>query len=291
MNNFLSVIKLLKLKHHIKNIVVFIPLIFSLKFLDLKLVALSLVAFLSFSLIASAVYIFNDIFDVEKDRLHPIKKTRPIASGEITIPFAWSLFALMILFSFALSLVINKYVFIMVLAYLILNICYTYKLKAMPIVDVVCIALGFILRVLAGCAAILVLPSPLVILLTFFTSMFFTYSKRKLEYSLIENSENCRKSIREYNEPLLNQYVTINAILSIAFYFTYMLDETTIKRAGTEYLYITVIPFAILIYRLLFLVHTCSNNDDPANFIYKDKTTKVIMFIYFVTLALVFLIH
>ena len=125
--------------------------------------------------------------------------------------------------------------------------------------------------------------------LHFFCYSLFTYSKRKLEYSLIKDTENCRKSIREYNEPLLNQYVTINAILSIVFYFTYMLDET--KRAGTEFLYITVIPFVILIYRLLFLIHTCSNNDDPANFIYKDKTTKIILLVYFITLAIVLFIH
>ena len=159
-----------------------------------------------------------------------------------------------------------------------------------PIIDVVCIALGFILRILVGCGVILVIPSPLVILLTFFTSMFFTFSKRKLEYNLIRDKKGCRKSIKEYTEPLLNQFVTINAVLSIAFYFTYMLDPSTIQRTGTEYLYITVIPFSIVVFRLLFKTYTCSDNDDPAEFIYKDKMLKVLMLLYLIILLIVLFI-
>lgn len=279
-----SIIKLIKPKHHVKNLVVFIPLIFSLKFLVLKSVIMSIAAFISFCFIASAIYVFNDILDVEKDRLHPIKKTRPIASGEISVKFAWYLFIILTIFSILSSIAVNKYVCFSIIAYLLLNIWYSLQLKFMPIIDVVCIAFGFIFRVLAGCAAILSVPSPLVILLTFFTSMFFTFSKRKLEYALIKDSSNCRKSIAEYTEPLLNHYVSINAILSIAFYFTYMLDPKTIEKAQTEFLYITVIPFAIIIFRLLFKIYTCSNNDDPAEFMFKDKTIIYLCFIYLITL-------
>ena len=287
MNKFKSIIKLLKLNHHIKNIVVFIPLIFSLKFLDINSTLMTLYAFIGFCLIASAVYVFNDIIDLKNDKLHPIKKNRPIASGTISIHFAWKLFILISLASFIITFSINKYVFISVLLYLILNIWYSLKLKSLPIIDIVCIALGFILRILAGCGAILVMPSPLVILLTFFTSMFFTFSKRKLEYELIEDKNNCRKSLKEYTSTLLNQFITINAVLAIAFYFTYMLDAKTIQRTGTEFLYITVIPFSIIIFRLLFKIFTCSNNDDPADFIYNDKTLKILMLIYLIILFVI----
>lgn len=287
MNKFKSIIKLLKLNHHIKNVVVFIPLIFSLKFLDINSTLMTLYAFIGFCLIASAVYVFNDIIDLKNDKLHPIKKNRPIASGAISIHFAWKLFILISLASFIITFSINKYVFISVLLYLILNIWYSLKLKSLPIIDIVCIALGFILRILAGCGAILVMPSPLVILLTFFTSMFFTFSKRKLEYELIEDKNNCRKSLKEYTSALLNQFITINAVLAIAFYFTYMLDTKTIQRTGTEFLYITVIPFSIIIFRLLFKIFTCSNNDDPADFIYNDKTLKILMLIYLIILFVI----
>lgn len=290
MNKWQSIITLLKLKHHIKNIVIFIPLIFSLKFLDINSLIFAFVAFISFSLIASSIYILNDILDVENDKLHPIKKNRPIASGKISMLFAWRLFIVITILSFFVSLLVNKFVFLSIIIYLLLNIWYSLQLKFLPIIDVVCIALGFILRILAGCGAILVIPSPLVILLTFFTSMFFTFSKRKLEYMLIKDKSSCRKSIKEYTESLLNQFVTINAVLSISFYFTYMLDPVTIKRVGNEFLYVTVIPFSIIIFRLLFKIYTCSNNDDPAEIIYKDKTLKVLIFIYLLILFAVLII-
>ena len=287
MNNLKTIIKLLKIKHYVKNIVVFIPLVFSLKFLEFNATLEAIIAFIAFDLIASAVYIFNDILDVENDKLHPVKKFRPIASGEVSIPLAWVLFALLVIGSFVISLFIGKFVFLSMLLYLLLNIWYSLQLKSLPIIDAVCIALGFILRILAGCAAILVVPSPLVILLTFFTSMFFTFSKRKLEYKLLDDKGLCRKSIKGYNESLLNQFVAINAVLSIAFYITYMLDSTTIQRTGSEYLYVTVIPFAIIIYRLLFKIYTATDNDDPAEFIYGDKTLKILMFTYLIILFIV----
>lgn len=178
-----SIIKLVKPKHHVKNIVVFIPLVFSLKFLNLHSTLCALISMLAFCLVVSAVYVFNDIIDIESDKQHPIKKNRPIASGKISILQAWIFFFILLFCGVGISLTINLYVFTSILLYLLLNIWYSLQLKYLPIIDVMCIALGFILRILAGCGAILVIPSPLVILLTFFTSMFFTFSKRKMEFS------------------------------------------------------------------------------------------------------------
>ena len=287
MNKLKSIINLLKIKHYVKNIVVFIPLVFSLKFLELNATLEAVIAFIAFNLIASAVYIFNDILDVENDKLHPVKKFRPIASGKISIHLAWILFVLFAISAFIVALTVNKLVFLSIFLYLILNIWYSLQLKSLPIIDAVGIALGFILRILAGCSAILVVPSPLVILLTFFTSMFFTFSKRKLEYKLLDDKGLCRKSIKGYNETLLNQFVMTNAVLSIAFYITYMLDSTTIQRTGSEYLFITVIPFTIIIYRLVFKIYTANDNDDPAEFFYHDKTLKILIFTYLIILFIV----
>lgn len=287
MNKFKSIINLLKIKHYVKNIVVFIPLVFSLKFLELNATLEAVIAFIAFDLIASSVYIFNDILDVENDKLHPVKKFRPIASGKISIHLAWILFVLFAISAFIVALTVNKLVFLSIFLYLILNILYSLQLKFLPIIDALGIALGFILRILAGCFAISVVPSPLVILLTFFTSMFFTFSKRKLEYKLLDDKGLCRKSIKGYNETLLNQFVMANAVLSIAFYITYMLDSTTIQRTGSEYLFITVIPFTIIIYRLVFKIYTANDNDDPAEFFYHDKTLKILIFTYLIILFIV----
>lgn len=287
MNKLKSIINLLKIKHYVKNIVVFIPLVFSLKFLEFNATLEAIIAFIAFDLIASAVYIFNDILDIENDKLHPVKKFRPIASGKISIHLAWILFVLFAISAFIVALIVNKLIFLSIFLYLILNIWYSLQLKSLPIIDAVGIALGFILRILAGCSAILVVPSPLVILLTFFTSMFFTFSKRKLEYKLLDDKGLCRKSIKGYNETLLNQFVMTNAVLSIAFYITYMLDSTTIQRTGSEYLFITVIPFTIIIYRLVFKIYTANDNDDPAEFFYHDKTLKILIFTYLIILFIV----
>ncbi len=96
-----------------------------------------------------------------------------------------------------------------------------------------------------------------------------------------------RKSIQQYNESLLNQYVTINAVLAIAFYFTYMLDPVTVKKSEAQFLYVTAIPFTVLFFRLLFLIQTCKNVDDPATFIYKDATIKWLVVAYVITFTAV----
>jgi len=283
-----DILKLLKIKHYIKNLIVFVPLLFSRNFANIHLGLRAVVCFMVFCLISSAVYIYNDIIDKDTDSKHPIKKFRPIASSKVSLKTAWILFTLILLMSIYLSLKLNLQVFFIIISYLILNIFYSIYFKKMAIIDVVCITSGFILRILAGCSVITVQPSPLVILLTFFTGMFFTFAKRKLEYQLITDKTLCRTSIKNYNISLLNQYVGINAILSIAFYFTYMLDGNTIKLCKTKYLYITAIPFTIIIYRLLYLIYTNNRNDDIAVFIYKDKPLHY-LFIFYIS-VLVFIL-
>lgn len=277
-----DVIKTLKVNHYLKNIVVFLPIIFSMNLTNINLLGKEVLMFVSFCLISSAVYVLNDLIDIEKDRLHPVKSRRPIAVGRVSklqaILLFWGLFFL----STGLSLKLNLYCFGAVLLYLFLNVLYSLRLKYLELVDVVCIALGFILRVLAGCAAIWVVPSALIVLLTFFMSMFFTFSKRKLELKLLK--ESARNSVKNLSESLLNQYIIINAILSVAFYFTYVLDDKTIARAGTQYLWITVIPFALLFFRLLYLTNIETENDDPMHFIENDLQIKLLMGIFFVLL-------
>jgi len=277
---------LLRVQQYIKNAVVFIPLIFSLKIFDGGSVLSSMEAFVAFCLMSSSVYILNDIIDVKYDMAHPYKKKRLVACGLISKGVAVIISLILAVSSLAVAFNINLLSFLSVLFYLVLNIFYAFCLKNFAIVDVFCIALGFILRILAGCAAIYAPPSALVILLTLFTSMFFTFSKRKLEYNL-ENLKNCRKSVKEYDETLLDQYVTINAILSIAFYFTYMLSPQTVERTGSPYIYITSVPFVLIIYRLLLLVYKCDSGDDPSYFFYKDRMLQIFILIYFAVLFLI----
>lgn len=283
-----GIFKLLRVKHWVKNLVVFVPLIFSLQIFDLELFMNSLKIFFSFCLISSTVYIFNDVIDVEKDRQHPIKCSRPIASGKISIKVACTL----LVFLFLASIFLSKFSILglgMILSYLILNIFYTFYLKNLQLIDATCIAMGFIFRIIAGCFVISVQPSPLIVLMTFFISLFFTFTKRKLEFNLNKQVANCRQSLVGFTEESLNQLVYSNAILAIAFYLIYMLDKTTIERCGTDLLYITAIPFTLIIYRLLFLINS-AQNDDPITFFEKDKQLKCLIVVYIVILSFILLI-
>ena len=279
-----TITNLLRIKHYIKNIVIFLPLILTSNFTDTNSVKFTLIAFIAFSIIASAIYIFNDIADIDFDRTHLKNKKRPIASGKISKNFAGILFCLLLIFGFSISLCANYLIFISLLFYVLLNIFYTYKLKFLPYVDVFCIALGFVLRVLTGYIAIAEKPIALIILLVFFTSMFFTSLKRKLEYAITKDTGCLRKTICDSNNDVLNQIITINALLSIMFYFLYSLNEITIHSIGTMFCF-TGIPFVFIIFQLISLSYSSRSTTDPANFIYDDKTTKILILIYFVTLV------
>ena len=194
---------------------------------------------------------------------------------------------ILILASVCLSLYLNITCFACIISYFILNVFYSLYLKHIELIDVACIALGFVLRIISGGFAIEVEPSALIILLTFFTSMFFTFSKRKMELLLL--GENRRKSILKMTLETINQYIVINAVLAIAFYFTYVMDDATIQRAGTKYLYISVIPFTLIFFRLLYLNSLTSNVDDPIIYIEKDKSLKVLFVVYLIVLLLILL--
>lgn len=287
---FKCILKTLKINHYIKNAIVFIPLIFSLNLFNLKLFASELIIFVSFCLISSAVYVLNDLIDIEADKKHPIKCKRPIASGIISKRLARIILAVLFITSFIFAYFLNFKCVLIIFSYFILNIFYSLKLKNIPLIDAACIALGFVLRVVSGCAAISVIPSALIILLTFFASMFFTFSKRKMEISLLKEKESCRNSIKQFSPELAEQFVLINAVLSISFYITYVLDITTIERVGSEYLYLTVIPFSLIVFRLLFLVNCQNSSDDPIHFIEQDKTIKILFVIYLIVFAAIVLL-
>ncbi len=279
-------IKMLKFKHYIKNLIVFVPLIFSMSIFDVVKVKQSIIMFFSFCLISSVVYILNDIVDIKKDRLHPEKSKRPIASGRISVCCA-AFTASVLLCVCILNLCffnVNPLCIWIVLGYFVLNIFYTLGLKHVSLIDVSCIALGFILRILSGCAAIYVKPSPLVILLTFFFSLFFTFSKRKFEFHMIADKSKLRKSLKDYDLLILNNFILVSAVLTVSFYFTYVLDSDTMLRAGSNYLYVTVIPFSLIIYRLLFLINKAEHGGDPANLLYKDKTVQIFILVYLLSI-------
>jgi 4-hydroxybenzoate polyprenyltransferase len=194
-----NIIKLIRIKHYVKNALIFVPLIFSLNFTKTSLIFNELLAFFAFSLTASFVYVINDIADKEKDRQHPTKKNRPIAAGSISISQGLVIAAILILLSFYIAYSINLKSLLIVAIYLITNLLYSFWLKHIPIVDVSIIALGFILRVLIGGAAIDVPISKWLLLTIMTLSFYLGFAKRRNEMSRISQTNETRKVLKEYN--------------------------------------------------------------------------------------------
>ena len=151
---YMLVLRMLKVNHYIKNFVCAVPLLFSKNFVHIDLLLNTIYIIIAFCFISSCVYIINDLIDIKKDRIHPVKCNRPIASGKISIPVAVLTFIVLLILSLFISFKVNSFCCLFVLLYLVLNILYSFFLKNIIIVDIACIALGFIFRILAGCAAI-----------------------------------------------------------------------------------------------------------------------------------------
>jgi 4-hydroxybenzoate polyprenyltransferase len=268
-----NLIKLIRPKQWIKNFFVFAPLLFSRHVFELEYLIPSIYAFIIFSLASSAVYIINDIMDVESDRAHPKKKYRPIASGEITIKQALVTLLILILIIIGL-LMFQKPVFAFVIVlYLITNLIYSLKVKSVVLLDVFFISFGFMLRVLGGAAAIAVPVSSWMVLTTIFISLFLAISKRRSELSQTLNAENIekqRKVLKEYSVEFADQINTIAAAGTIISYALYTVSERTVAIFGTDKLIYTT-PFVIYgIFRYMYLIHQKNLGESPTTIVTKD---------------------
>jgi len=256
-------------QHFLKNIFVFAPLIFAERFYDFNSNINAIATFIIFSLSASAVYYLNDIFDRTEDVKHPIKKYRPIASGDISVRVAILIYILLSVISlFSAFIWINISTFSIVLIYLILNILYSWKLKHIVLLDVFIVSMGFVLRILAGGYSINAHISEWLILCVILLSLFLALAKRRQEFLNTNNSKKniTRKVLDDYNETLLDQMIAITAGLSITSYSLY-----TILNNNFDNLIFTV-PIVIYgIFRYLYLIYVKGSGANPEKELYKDN--------------------
>ena len=263
--------RLIRPEHWIKNLLVFVALFFSFSF-DRNAFYQATLAFIAFSLFASSIYIINDIFDKEKDRLHPLKRKRPIASGKIRIWQAIIIALVLIVLAVLLSYFISEKLLLIGIVYFVLNLSYSISLKHIPIVDTMIVALGFVLRVMAGAYAIDVSISHWLLLCTFFISLFLAFGKRKHEMSILDlqGERKHRKSIAEYTEGFISQMLAITAGISVVFYSLYTIDPSTVSRFGSDNLIYTtpIVVFGVL--RDFYLLYNKNDGGDPVNIFSKD---------------------
>ncbi|MFZ5446086.1 MAG: decaprenyl-phosphate phosphoribosyltransferase [Myxococcota bacterium] len=250
-----AAIRALRPRQWIKNGVLLVPLLFAKSIFAQGLVLRALIAVVAFSLLASGVYVVNDWFDREKDKLHPEKRKRPIAAGHLSGAVA----ALLVILAWGGAATLGWWLsapFLGALGgYLLLQVLYTGGLKRLVLLDIMAIALGFILRVVAGAVAIDVEVSNWLFLCTMLGALFLGFAKRRAELSSLEDASAHRASLADYTVPLLDQMMSISAATSILAYGLYTVSKETVDRVGSDHLKFTV-PFVVYaIFRYLFLVH------------------------------------
>lgn len=279
----MNYIKLIRIKHWIKNGLIFLPIFFSLSFTKENIIS-TIWAFFAFSFMASTIYIINDIKDVKKDRNHPKKKTRPIASGKVTIPSAIILAILLFISSIILNYFATKVLFtsalICLLAYLVINLFYSFGAKDIPILDIAILATGFILRVYYGAFIINVPVSNWLFLTILSASLFMGLGKRKKELKI---KEEVRKVLKEYNENFLNNFMNICLCLLIVFYSLWTMEQ------NIRYLFLSI-PMVIVILMQYMLYMENSDEGDPITILFQSKPLIVSVFIYLVFMILVMVV-
>jgi len=275
-------VKLIRPKSWLKNVFVFVPIVFGLEFTDWDKLLSSIIAFAAFCLISSAVYIINDIFDAELDAAHPVKCKRPIASGAIKKQNACIVMIFLLILGFGLAYLSDILVCVFVAAYLAVNILYTIWLKHRPIFDCFCIATGFVLRVFAGGASYGGEFSEWLFLTTVAMSLFMAFGKRRGELTKTSDSSS-RTVLERYNLTFLNGIMFASAGLSIVFYSLWSMSR------GANMIY-TVPLIIFIVCRYLLLVCDSDSHGDPTSVIFASKSLIVACVVYAVlTVSLLYM--
>ena len=285
----INYLKLFRMPQWIKNLFVFVPLIFSKHLFDENYLITSLLAFFIFCLTSSTVYMVNDIVDAESDRQHPQKKHRPIASGKVKVSQAIGAAGVLFVIATLLLLKSNLFFVSAVGFYFTLNILYSLVLKNIVLLDIFSIAAGFMLRVLAGAFAIDVTVSSWLILTTMFISLFLAVMKRRSELNLAENVEfiATRKVLQYYSKNFADQMATVASAGVIICYALYTVAERTVTIFHTDNLIYTT-PFVVFgIFRYMYLVYMNQKGENTTEVMITDPAMIVNVLLYILTTTLI----
>lgn len=256
-----ALIRLMRPKQWVKNFFVLAPLVFTGKFVNIVDVEHSFFTFLLFCLASSATYILNDIYDIDHDKLHPKKsKERPLASGEISISAALALLVPLYLLLMT-SYFISPFVMLLIAAYILNNIAYTFFLKHQPVFDIFSIGIGFVLRVFAGTVALGVMPSGWILVTTLCLALYLAAIKRRQELHL--NGSKGRKVLQQYSVTLVEHYANMSATGALIFYSMFVMSEK-------PHLTITI-PFVLFgLFRYWYIVERLDGGESPTDALLSD---------------------
>jgi 4-hydroxybenzoate polyprenyltransferase len=287
-----TLIQTIRVRQWTKNLVVLSPLLFSKHFFEYSTLLRSLAAFAVFSGIASAVYIMNDVVDADKDRQHPVKRNRPIASGRFSLRAAYVTLTVLLAVTLSAAWLVDLPVLLTVCGYLTLNIVYTLFLKEAVIIDVMSIAASFVLRIVGGALAIHVPISEWLLICTSLLALFLGFSKRRHELTLLEqNASVHRPVLLEYSPYFLDQMISLVTASTLICYIFYTVSADTVEKFGTKNLLLTS-PFVLYgLFRYLYLVHQRKTGGDPTAELLTDKPLLIDVFLWVVTVILVIYFH
>ena len=273
--------KLIRPKQWVKNVFVLLPLFFSGNLFDWPLLSGALLTMLAYCFIASSVYCYNDIVDVEADRRHPVKCKRPIASGAISVRMGYAPMALMFLLSMGMValLSINRLqVGGVFLFYYVMNLGYCATLKQYAIIDVCVVAFGFVLRIVAGGEACDVLLSKWIVLMTFLLTLFLSFAKRRDDVlRMNKTGEAPRKNTIRYNLTFINQAITITASVTLVCYIMYTVSPEVAEHFNNEYLYLTTVFVILGLLRYIQIAVVDEKSGDPTKVVLHDRFTQLII--------------
>ena len=264
-------VRLLRMKHYIKNLLVFLPLIFSGRLTERQPLLQTVCGFAAFCLLSSVIYIINDIQDVDKDRCHPTKCRRPIAAGQVAIPAAWLIATALLLLVCLLNVLCGGGLFswLILAAYLALNLGYSYGLKHVPVVDIAILASGFLLRMLYGSAVTGIEISKWLYLTVLSMAFYLGLGKRRNELMQSPDGQS-RPVLRAYTRDFLDKNMYLCVALAIVFYSLWSVDSVTIARVQSNALVWTV-PLVILICMKYNLTIDGPSDGDPVEVLLGDK--------------------
>jgi len=257
-----------------KNIILFAGVVLSLNFTDVSQVGLSLLAFVSFCGLSGSEYVINDLFDRERDRAHPVKRRRPIASGELGVSSAIISVTVIALLSLVIAYSINRNFFIVAAGYLTLMVLYSLKIKHIMVLDTLTIGIGFVLRAVAGCLAIGVFISPWLMICTFLLALFLALAKRRSELVVLTDSaETHRPSLNGYSRFLVEQFLNITTAALVVAYLLYTFHSG-------NYLVMLTIPFPIYgLFRYLILIYSNNFGGEPER-LFRDKALVITLLLW-----------
>lgn len=284
----MNYIRLLRPKDWAKNLFLFVPLFFSGDLFNTSLYPSLLLGFLAFSLMASSIYIINDYRDIEDDKKHPEKSKRPLASGAVSKTAAIMICIVLVIAGFVIAYFIrDKFLFVLTI-YFLLNLAYSFGLKTIPILDIIIVAIGFVLRIKGGAVIALIGLSEWLNIMVFLLALFMAIGKRRDDVLLkLSSGTDMRKSIKGYNLEYLNVVLALVCAVIVVAYFMYTMSQEVILRMGTYRLYYTCLFVLAGIMRYLQIIFVQAKAGSPTKVLYKDRFIQVSILLWVVSFYLI----